>query len=53
MSNFYCDECGAIISEDRTGHYVTRCEHYPVEERTAKGVVDFLEYLRRESEEGE
>lgn len=29
MSNFYCDKCGAICSEDDSGRYATGCEHYP------------------------
>lgn len=31
MSNFYCEKCGAIISENSGGYYITGCEHYPPE----------------------
>lgn len=31
MSNFICDECGIYIREGSGGHYVTGCEHYPIE----------------------
>lgn len=30
MSNFICEHCGAEIVEG-VGHYVTGCEHYPIE----------------------
>jgi hypothetical protein len=36
MSNFYCEVCGAVISDSERG-YVTGCEHYPLEDtRTAR-----------------
>lgn len=28
MSNFYCDKCGALVSDSPAG-YLTGCEHYP------------------------
>lgn len=30
MSSFYCEKCGALISDSEKG-YLTGCEHYPVE----------------------
>lgn len=31
MSNFICDKCGTYINEGNGGHYITGCEHYPIE----------------------
>ena len=31
MSNFFCENCKAAILEGEGGHYVTGCEHYPVD----------------------
>jgi hypothetical protein len=33
MSNFSCDKCKVDILEGPDGHYVTGCEHYPIEPR--------------------
>lgn len=33
MSNFNCPECGTAIVEGDGGHYVTGCEHYPLEKK--------------------
>lgn len=45
MSNFYCGKCGTVIIDSPTG-YVTGCEHYPIEEKKVKDIVERL----RESE---
>ena len=29
MSNFYCEQCGAICAEGEDGRYITGCAHYP------------------------
>ena len=30
MSNFICEKCGTPILEGEDGHYITGCEHYPL-----------------------
>jgi len=34
MSSFICEHCGKEIIDTENG-YITECEHYPIEERTA------------------
>lgn len=31
MSNFSCDDCKVDILEGPDGHYLTGCDHYPIE----------------------
>ena len=45
MSSFYCDKCGAIVS-DTPGGYVTGCEHYPQESR-ARAEANYKAGLQR------
>jgi len=33
MSNFICEKCGKEIVEGDDGHYITGCEHYPIESK--------------------
>jgi len=33
MSHFLCEVCGKEILEGPGGHYITGCEHYPLEEK--------------------
>jgi hypothetical protein len=40
MSNFSGDECKVDILEGPDGHYVTGCEHYPIEEATLRRLKD-------------
>jgi len=40
MSNFICDQCGKYIYEGKGGHYITGCEHYPIEQMNSTQTPD-------------
>jgi ribosomal protein L21E len=40
MSNFSCDICKVDIIEGPDGHYVTGCEHHPIDNVTLRRLKD-------------
>lgn len=35
-SSFFCEKCRKPITENEQGHFISGCEHYPLEIKTSK-----------------